>query len=126
MIVPPAALFRLRPVRSLGASRRRGRGRSSRGRRWSRCRGGGRRGRCRRGLSSTSVVRMLTRAIVGAAIPGVPCHHLLILRRVCAKGVANAAGRRVQSGKVSRLAEARPCGLVGARGATARLRRVVE
>ena len=93
MVVPPAAFLGLRPVCSLRASRRRGRGRSSRSRRGSRCRAGGRRGGGR-GLSSTAVVRMFTRAIVGAAVPGVPCHDLLILRRVRAKGVANAGGRR--------------------------------
>jgi hypothetical protein len=125
MIVPPAALFGLRPVGGLRARRRRSRSRRSRGCRGCRCRGGGRRGRGR-GLSSTAVVRVLARAIIGAAVPGVPCHDLLVLRRVRAKSVANAAGRRVQAGEISRLAEAGPCGLVGGRRATACLRRLVQ
>jgi hypothetical protein len=125
MVVPPAALFGLRSVRGLRARRRRGRSRRSRGCRGGRCRGGSGRGRRRR-LSSTAVVGMLTRAIVGAAVPGVPCHDLLVLRRVRAKGVANAAGRRVQAGEVPRLAEAGPSGLAGGRRATACLRRLVQ
>lgn len=56
---------------------------------------------------------MLTRAIITAAIPLVPCHNLLVLRRIGAVLVANAIGSGVERFEVSGLAEAGPYRLGG-------------
>lgn len=69
---------------------------------------------------------MLARAIVTAAVPLVPCHDLLVLRRIGAVLVANAIGSGVERFEVSRLAEAGPDGLGGGLLAAACLGGLVE
>jgi hypothetical protein len=108
MIVPPAPSLWLFTVPSHGARRRRSCSTSSGRRRCGRCR----RCTCRsdhdRSLSSTSIVRMFACAVVATAVPCVPGHDLLVLRRVRTEGIANAARRRFQAGEICRLAEAGP------------------
>lgn len=69
---------------------------------------------------------MLARAIITTAVPLIPCHHLLILRRIGAVLVADAIGSGVQRFEVSGLAEAGPDGLVGGLLAAACLCGLVE
>jgi len=69
---------------------------------------------------------MLRRCVVRPAVALVPRHDLLIVARVGAEGIADAAGRGVEAGEVGGLAEAGPDLLGRGRGAAARLRGLVQ